>query len=60
MEGEQIKMFGITYMHYEKKIKVPNFQPRIPELRATYRRYWYNNYLIFLIIIYYLCIYVNI
>ena len=47
MEGEQIKMFGITYMHYEKKIKVPNFQPRIPELRATYRRYWYNNYLIF-------------
>jgi hypothetical protein len=60
MEGEQIKMFGITYMHYEKKIKVANFQPRIPELRATYRRYWYNNYLIFLIIIYYLCLYVNI
>ena len=60
MEGEKIKMFGITYTHYEKKIKLPNFQPRIPELRATYRRYWYNNYLIFLIIIYYLCLYVNI
>ena len=60
MEGEKIKMFGITYLHYEQKIKLPNFQPRIPELRATYRRYWYNNYLIFLIIIYYLCLYVNI
>ena len=45
MEGEKLKIFGIAYIHYEKKIKLPNFQPRIPELRATYRRYWYNNFL---------------
>jgi hypothetical protein len=41
MEGEKIKIFGITHKHYEKKIKLHNFEPHNPELRAIYRRYWY-------------------
>jgi hypothetical protein len=49
MEGEKIKIFGITHTHYEKKIKLPNFEPRNAELRAIHRRYWYYNYLILLI-----------
>ena len=44
MEGEKIKILGITHLHYEKKIKLPNFEPRNAELRAIYRRYWYYNY----------------
>jgi hypothetical protein len=44
MEGEKIKILGITHLHYEKKIKQPNFEPRNAELRAIYRRYWYYNY----------------
>ena len=40
MEGEEFNIFGRKYIHYEKRIKSPHFQPRIPYLRATYRRYW--------------------
>ncbi len=49
MEGEKIKILGITHIHYEKKIKQPNFEPHNAELRAIYRRYWYcfDNYLLF-------------
>jgi hypothetical protein len=42
MEGEKIKLFGRTYIHFEKRIKSPYFQPLLPELKAIYRRYWYN------------------
>ena len=41
MEGEKIKILGITHIHYEKKIKEPNFEPNNVELRAIHRRYWY-------------------
>ena len=41
MEGEKIKILGITHIHYEKKIKQPNFEPNNVELRAIHRRYWY-------------------
>ena len=44
MEGEKIKILRIPHLHYEKKIKLPNFEPRNAELRAIYRRYWYYNY----------------
>jgi hypothetical protein len=43
MEGEKIKIFGRTHIHYEKRIKSPYFQPRFPDLRATHRRYWYYD-----------------
>jgi hypothetical protein len=50
MEGEKIKIFGRTHMHYEERIKSPHFQPRIPDLRAINRRYWYiYNCLIFIL-----------
>jgi hypothetical protein len=42
MNGEKINILGRTYIHYEKRIKLPEFQPRISDLRATYRRNWYN------------------
>jgi hypothetical protein len=50
MEGEKIKIFGITHIHYENKVKLPNFEPRNAELRAIHRRYWYciDNFLLFL------------
>ncbi len=48
MEGEKIKILGITHLHYEKKMKLSNFEPNNAELRAIYRRYWYYNYLILL------------
>ena len=41
MEGEKIKILGITHIHYEKKIKQPNFEPNNVELRAIHKRYWY-------------------
>jgi hypothetical protein len=44
MEGEKIKIFGITHIHYENRIKLTDFQPRISDLRATNRRYWYNYF----------------
>ena len=40
MEGEKINIFGRTLIHYEKRIKSPDFQPRIPDLKAINRRYW--------------------
>jgi hypothetical protein len=40
MEGEKINIFGYTHIHYEKRIKTSNFQPRISDLKAINRRYW--------------------
>ena len=42
MEGEKIKILGRTYTHYEKRMKSPNFQPHIPDLRSIKRRPLYN------------------
>jgi hypothetical protein len=42
MNGEKINILGRTYIHYEKRIKLPDFQPRIADLRATHRRNWYK------------------
>jgi hypothetical protein len=40
MEGEKINVLGYKYVHYEKRVKSHNFQPRIPDLRAINQRYW--------------------
>jgi hypothetical protein len=40
MEGEKINILGRTVIHYEKRIKSPNFEPHITDLRAINRRYW--------------------
>jgi hypothetical protein len=40
MEGEKIKIFGYTHIHYEKRLKSPNFEPNINDLKAINRRYW--------------------
>jgi hypothetical protein len=40
MEGEKLKIFGYTHIHYEKRIKSSDFQPNIQDLKATNRRYW--------------------
>jgi hypothetical protein len=42
MEGEKIKIFGYTHIHYEKRIKSTYFQPRLADLRAIKVKYWYK------------------
>ena len=45
MEGEKIKIFGYKHIHYEKRIKSSDFQPKFDDLKAVKRRYWYNYFL---------------
>jgi hypothetical protein len=45
MEGEKIKIFGYKHIHYEKRIKSSEFQPKFDDLKAVKRRYWYNYFL---------------
>jgi hypothetical protein len=40
MEGEKIKIFGYTHIHYEKRIKSPGFQPKTDDLKAIRRSFW--------------------
>ena len=40
MEGEKIKIFGFKHIHYEKRIKSSDFQPKFDDLKAVKRRYW--------------------
>lgn len=43
MEGEKIEIFGIKYIYLPKKYKSPYFQPRIIDIKAINRPYWYIN-----------------
>jgi hypothetical protein len=40
MEGEKFNIFGGTYIHYPKRVKLPDFQPRLVDLKAINRNYW--------------------
>ena len=35
MEGEKIKIFGYKHVHYEKRIKSSDFQPKFDDLKAV-------------------------
>ncbi len=42
MEGEKLTIFGLQYTHYEKRIKSPYFEPKLNDIKAINRPYWYN------------------
>ncbi len=40
MNGEKIKLFGVTYTHYSKEVKSPYYEPTLNDLKDINRPYW--------------------
>ena len=40
MDGEKLKILGITYTHYRKEEKNPDYEPDIRNLKGIKRPYW--------------------
>ena len=39
MNGEKIKIFGVTYTHYTKEVKSSDYEPTLNDLKDINRTY---------------------